>query len=344
LFFVFSLGGKSMSGEKQNESKFLSMLERRGIVRKVAQEEDSAAGAAQHGAAAQANNGSNLNAYQHMPNAASADIPLQEEPLYDSATGTQMPEASSEWYPSDQTYESPTGEAYSPEYSPEYDTQQYSADPYAQNVVYDEAYGGAYGDTYAETYGEAYGDAYAETYGDAYDESSAYHQTAEDASSRDPLFAWMENEEATSVASPADDSTGRYLEIEELYELLSLQSKKTDTIFLIEDYINSIPDSLPDESRRQIISKIVAASGFDYDLLMGDGILRVKMLKEYAEKFARHTDDYVEARMAEIAALESELGRIQGLIEDRRELHKKQFLSIEAEAGRLREILTFING
>jgi len=145
-------------------------------------------------------------------------------------------------------------------------------------------------------------------------------------------------------AAPVENYTERYLDIDELYDALSLRSKKTDTIYLIEEYLQTLPDSLPDQSRREIVSKLVAASGFDYDLLMGDGVLRVKMLKEYAERFAKHTDDYVSTRNSELAELEQQAVRIRKLIEARRELHKKQFFALEAEAQRLKEILTFISG
>ena len=143
---------------------------------------------------------------------------------------------------------------------------------------------------------------------------------------------------------PPPDNTERYLNIEELYEALAMKSRRTDTIYLIEEYLRSLPDSLPDDSRREIVRKLIAASGFDYDLLMGDGVLRVKMLKEYAEKFARHTDEYVAARNGELADLERQIIKVQKLIENRRDLHKKQFFAIEAEAQRLKEILTFITG
>jgi len=143
---------------------------------------------------------------------------------------------------------------------------------------------------------------------------------------------------------PAESYTDKYLDIEELYEALALKAKRTDTIYLIEEYLKTLPSSLPDESRREIISKIVAASGFDYDLLMGDGVLRVKMLKDYAERFARHTDDYVSARQSELEDLEQQMIRVRRLIDNRRELHKKQFFAIEAEAQRLKELLTFITG
>ncbi|MCL2820760.1 MAG: hypothetical protein FWD38_08025 [Oscillospiraceae bacterium] len=141
-----------------------------------------------------------------------------------------------------------------------------------------------------------------------------------------------------------ENYTDRFLNTEELYDALALRSKKTDTIYLIEEYLQTLPDSLPDTSRRDIVNKLLSASGFDYDLLMGDGVLRVKMLKEYAERFARHTDDYIAARQAELDELDRQILRTQRLIANRKDLHKKQFFSIEAEAQRLKEILTFISG
>jgi len=143
---------------------------------------------------------------------------------------------------------------------------------------------------------------------------------------------------------PHENYIEKYMSIDELYEVLALKPKKTDSVYLIEEYLKTLPDSLPDSSRREIVSKIIAASCFDYDLLMGDGVLRVKMLKEYAERFARHTDDYVAARKAELEMLEKQIESTKKLIANRKELHKKQFFTIETEAQRLKEILTFISG
>jgi len=157
-----------------------------------------------------------------------------------------------------------------------------------------------------------------------------------------------ETSEVSTALSQRDQQpenyTDKYLNINELYDALALRSKKTDSIYLIEEYLQTLPDSLPDSSRREIVNRIISASGFDYDLLMGDGVLRVKMLKEYAERFARHTDDYIAARQAEIDEMDQNILRARRLIENRKELHKKQFFTIEAEAQRLKEILTFISG
>ena len=151
-------------------------------------------------------------------------------------------------------------------------------------------------------------------------------------------------EDHRAHASQPVDLTAKYLAIEELFEALSLRAKRTDTIYLVEEYIKTLPPSLPDEAKRDIVGKIITASGFDFDLLMGDGVLRVKMLKDYAEKFAQRTDDYVSTFENELSELERKAASIRSMIDDRRELHKKQFMTIEAEAQRLKDILTFLSG
>lgn len=167
---------------------------------------------------------------------------------------------------------------------------------------------------------------------------------ATDTSAMESVLRDSEREPQMQVQPQPENYTDRYLNVNELYDALALRSKKTESVYLIEEYLQTLPGSLPDSQRRDIVSKLIVASGFDFDLLMGDGVLRVKMLKEYAERFARHTDDYIAARQAELEELDQQMARTRRLIENRKELHKKQFYTIEAEAQRLKEILTFISG
>jgi hypothetical protein len=301
-----------MSGDKQNENKFMAMLERRGIVRKVEPDEaDTAPGMPQS---------EDLSSDKPQYN---RDIRTLVDLAYAPPNKVEEPVPVPDFVP---TAVEPTPIIQVREEQPVMATERTVHEP--QNVTYDS---GASKQVNLNN-----------------DEFSA------PASARENLFNWINNEapanetaNEAAIAEPAvattENYTDRYLNIDELYDALALRSKKTDTIYLIEDYLKTIPDSLPDESRRQIVKKIVTASGFDFDLLMGDGILRVKMLKEYAEKFARYTEDYIRARQSEVFELENQIVEIHNLIDNRRELHKKQFMSIEAEAARLREILAFIN-
>ncbi|MCL2085112.1 MAG: hypothetical protein FWH06_07650 [Oscillospiraceae bacterium] len=169
-------------------------------------------------------------------------------------------------------------------------------------------------------------------YGDAepYAQSAGYQRRDD----RDAGYA--------AQAAPPQTYTDRFMEIEDLYAAFSMKNAGTDTIYLIEEYMKTLPDSLPAESRRTIIMKIIGASGFDFDRLLGDGIDRVNKLNEYASQFAQRTDDYVARCNGEIDALEQQAQQIRAQIEKRKSLHKQQFFSIESEAQRLKEILDFI--
>lgn len=145
----------------------------------------------------------------------------------------------------------------------------------------------------------------------------------------------------------ADTKTGvsgvdRYLEIDELYTNMGFALKGTNTIYIIEEYLNTLPDSLPADVRRTIILKIVAASGFDFEKLLNDGIERVTKLSEHAGNFSKRTDELIAKFTSDIADLERKIQEINDIISERKNVHKKQFLTIEDETQRLREILDFI--
>jgi len=295
--------------EKRSDSKIMAMLERSGVLRKV--DSDSTADGADYNGSA-TGNGSDIKPLFDVPDDSMKVTPAARQPI----PGMSSPVFPSE-RPADNVYEQPQ-----------------AVDNSAQER------------TVIETAPEPV----------HYPEPVAAPEPPPPAPPPRPASSFgglnifkNGSSEEVSVPAPeresqAENYTERFLNTEELYEALALRSKKTDSIYLIEEYLQTLPDSLPDSSRREIVNKLISASGFDYDLLMGDGVLRVKMLKEYAERFARHTDDYIAARQAELDDMDQQILRTRRLIENRKELHKKQFFSIEAEAQRLKEILTFISG
>ena len=293
--------------DKQNESKFVAMLERKGIVRKIGSEDDPDETVPDDvrprpdtdlrslfGTSADETVKVKPAAHQPVPGMPSPIIPNERPQATPQATPQVIPQV----IPQVAQYEQPA-----------------TAQPTEADRV------------------EAFSNRFA-----SYKDSKDWDEEPVPAQNEPYRF------ESPLQPPPGDDPTTRCLDIEELYSVLSLKSKRTDTIYLVEEYLKTLPESLPDDSRREIVGKIIAASGFDYDLLMGDGVLRVKMLKEYAERFAQYTDDYVSSRQAELDELEQQTIRVRRLIDNRRELHKKQFLTIEAEAQRLKDILTFISG
>ena len=140
----------------------------------------------------------------------------------------------------------------------------------------------------------------------------------------------------------SEPDTDQFLDIDSLYRLFGLKTGGVDTVYLVEAYMKTLPDTLPAELRRSIILKIVAASGFDFDRLLNDGIDRVSRLNEYSSTFAARTEELVERHNVDIDALERQIQQIRELINERKNLHKRQFLAIESEAQRLKDVLDFI--
>ncbi|MDR1669936.1 MAG: hypothetical protein LBR76_08260 [Oscillospiraceae bacterium] len=138
------------------------------------------------------------------------------------------------------------------------------------------------------------------------------------------------------------NTADRYLDMDQLYGTFHMKTSGIDTIYLIESYISTLPETLPAELRRSIILKIINASGFDFDQLLNDGIDRVSQLNDYSAKFASRTEEIVERHNVEIDALERQIQQIREAINERKNLHKRQFLTIESEAQRLKDVLDFI--
>jgi len=323
--------------DKKKESKIMGMLERTGVIRKADSVEDSILNG---------RDDSGIKPIIDSPDNAIKVTPAARQPI----PGMPTPVFPSDKQEDEQDFQPQTM----------YDENDYSgAEPYEEVEVAPEEQIPAYEPAYAEDEPEVSAPVFSAPPPSTYEPPPPPPMSEPVASAAPPPRAMpsfgglnlcrngspQEEPPAPPERAPQPENyTERFLNTEELYEALALRSKKTDSIYLIEDYLQTLPASLPDTQRRDIVNKLIEASGFDYDLLMGDGVLRVKMLKEYAERFARHTDDYIAARQAELDELDQQILRTRRLIESRKDLHKKQFFSIEAEAQRLKDILTFISG
>ncbi len=136
--------------------------------------------------------------------------------------------------------------------------------------------------------------------------------------------------------------TDKYLDIHQLYERFQLRSSGTDTIYLVEEYMSTLPNNLPPEMKRSIVMKIISSSGFDFDVLLNDGIDRVTKLNQYSAAFTENTERIVAEYNQQIDGLRTQIEQLKGLIAARKNLHKTQFLALEIEAQRLKEVLDFI--
>ena len=139
-------------------------------------------------------------------------------------------------------------------------------------------------------------------------------------------------------------TSDQFLEISEILKEHIQSSSREHSLYQIEDYVRTLPDMIPDASRRDIVAKIIVAANLDKNTLMDDGERRMDILREYASNFSAATDSYVFSRLDEVDKLQERIDQLRDEIKARHELQEKQITIINSEMQRLKTIISFLSG
>ena len=135
-------------------------------------------------------------------------------------------------------------------------------------------------------------------------------------------------------------SYDKLLSIDEVYASLQLDTiASTDSVFLLENLINALPEDLPEFVKKTTVNNIITASAMNLHKLLEDGQLRFKSLQNFSTEYAH-------ANSEEIAALKIEISRLSAIIEDYSQQikHKESLITeettiIQNEQNRIQSIL-----
>lgn len=73
------------------------------------------------------------------------------------------------------------------------------------------------------------------------------------------------------------------LDISEIYALFGIDSNKTNTIFMLGQFINAIPESLPHDIRKESVMNILTAAKSNFTDFIKDGEIRLNTLNDFTE-------------------------------------------------------------
>ena len=136
--------------------------------------------------------------------------------------------------------------------------------------------------------------------------------------------------------------TEQFLEVREILKDHTDASSKENSPELIEDYIRTLPEMIPEDSRRDIVRKIIVAAKLDKDIIVGDSERRIDILSRYVKSFSASTDNFVRFRLDEIDELEKRISRLREEIKTRHELQERQIGAINDEMQRLNTVMSFL--
>ncbi|MFZ5353068.1 MAG: hypothetical protein ACOZCL_10155 [Bacillota bacterium] len=132
------------------------------------------------------------------------------------------------------------------------------------------------------------------------------------------------------------------LGINEIYSKFELDSKETNTIYLIEKFIKALPANLPADVKRQSILNIITVSQLDIISLLKDGNKRLEILRKYSQDFSNTVDEIIATNEKHIRKLHERIAYHNRVISEKQNVKEEQNAIIDFEIQKLSNIIEFI--
>ena len=165
---------------------------------------------------------------------------------------------------------------------------------------------------------------------------------------RDVLIANTEREgKVAFVIDPASmfvgrDSVEKYTSVKDLYEIHSKEADGPGTIFVVDEFADTLPETFNFEKKRKAILKLLDSAGVKVGDLITDGLSRIECLNGHLITFKKKTNDIQSECEEQIEELEGQIAEIKLVGDERLLLQDKQENAIEQEIFRIKAILDFI--
>lgn len=131
------------------------------------------------------------------------------------------------------------------------------------------------------------------------------------------------------------------LDISEIYSLFGVDTNKINTIFMLGQFINAIPESLPHDIRKESVMNILTAANSNFTDLIKDGEIRLNTLNEFTEKFHDTVNSKIDEYNLEISKLKSLISDYEIKIENKKNMLSKQDSIVKYELQKINSIINF---
>ena len=125
--------------------------------------------------------------------------------------------------------------------------------------------------------------------------------------------------------------------IDSIYRKNNFALANSQTIFMAETYLKTLPDYLPEEVKRKTVLDIIESSSLNADKLLADGEERKRTLNKFMQKFSQTTDKIVKDHENEIRKPTDSIKANERAIENRKSLQVEQTALINYEVHRLQK-------
>lgn len=153
--------------------------------------------------------------------------------------------------------------------------------------------------------------------------------------------------EDDSVNDEVPDKAGakqkNNMTIKEIYSLYNIENSSVNTIFMLGNFINALPESLPREVRKKSIISIIDSANADLSKLLDDGKKRLNALQQFSDEYSESTTSTIEEYKNKISELKKLISDYEEQIKISESLLKEQNNIIKYEKEKINSIADFFN-
>lgn len=129
--------------------------------------------------------------------------------------------------------------------------------------------------------------------------------------------------------------------INEIYSLYGIENSDINTVFMLQNLINALPQNLPKDVVKQSVINIIDASKINLNKLLSDGDQRLEVLDKVMEGYYNQTNKCIVEYKEEIAKLSSLINNCQEQIKIKESMLEEQVYLIKYEAQKISDIIGF---
>jgi hypothetical protein len=129
--------------------------------------------------------------------------------------------------------------------------------------------------------------------------------------------------------------------INEIYSLYDLENSDINTVFMLQNLINALPQNLPRDVVKQSVINIIDASKINLNKLLSDGDQRLEVLDKVMEGYYNQTNKRISEYKEEITKLSSLINNCKEQIKVKEAMLEEQVYLIKYEAQKISDIIGF---
>jgi hypothetical protein len=131
--------------------------------------------------------------------------------------------------------------------------------------------------------------------------------------------------------------------INEIYSLNGLENSNINTVFMLQNLINALPQNLPKDVLKQSVINITNASNIDLNELMSDGKQRLEVLAKVMDGYYNETNRRITEYKQEISRLSSLIKNCQEQIKIKENMLEEQIYEMKYESENIDSIIDFFS-